>query len=667
MGKEKLKWLSNFQFKKGSMPHNKGEKSQGSSYPESKKPQTVRLSSELYEELVTITSNGQLMTVNDAEGRDSNMMILRPRGREPRTIDLYGHSEAAGSPESETYRLLHNKRTSELWNESFKEHQTLKPTCEGSLDWNYSRDQKRGLAWITSLHCVNCGYQSPPRKLYEEVKSTGPGRKAARLNVAMSVGRMGTCLTTEGMRGMLLSANIHPASASSMQETANKVGEKILETNQQSMRGIRQKIQENATKCGLPATSTIRAEGDARYNNSTFSAVGKTPFQAATQVTYTMCENVTTKKKVIAVFCGNKLCKKGEVLRRRGAHVTCPDHQDCTANLAADTNIGNEKRWAGECIREIQQDPHPLTVSHLTTDGDSAAATGASEEQEKPIENLKDLRHFFESQRKQTSKAPFSASMFPGRTKADRESVQKRFAQDLKMRCRSEYENAYDHYGGDIRKLTRAMSYAVDSILTCYRGECGRPCQKHSFACKGLKKSHWKSSVLPKNFKLNMNDNDEHLLRDCVNLTLGPKNLCRIRFHTSTQKCESVNRAYLRSNSKCITSSRNFEPKIHRVVHSLNEGCGNSTLKLCEAVGAPVVKGGKVVRLLKQQEKRQAYFRQRQQSKLYKSKRKYYRKVRYQLYDERNENKYCKSLTDPKLPKKGNSRAARVEHSYHRK
>lgn len=137
-----------------------------------------------------------------------------------------------------------------------------------------------------------------------------------------------------------------------------------------------------------------------------------------------------------------------------------------------------------------------------------------------------------------------------------------------------------------------------------------------------------------------MNDNDEHLLRDCVNLTLGPKYLCRIRFHTSLQKCESVNRAYLRSNSKCITNIRNFEPKIHRVVQSLNEGYGNSTFKLCEAVGAPVVKGGKVVHLLKQQEKRHL-FRQRQQSKLYKSKRKYYRKVRYQLYDERNENEYC--------------------------
>lgn len=69
--------------RKGNVPHNKGKKSQGSNYPESKKPQTVKLSSELYDELVIITNNGQLMTVNDAEGRDSNMMILRPGGESP--------------------------------------------------------------------------------------------------------------------------------------------------------------------------------------------------------------------------------------------------------------------------------------------------------------------------------------------------------------------------------------------------------------------------------------------------------------------------------------------------------------------------------------------------------------------------------------------------------
>ena len=36
------------------------------------------------------------------------------------------------------------------------------------------------------------------------------------------------------------------------------------------------------------------------------------------------------------------------------------------------------------------------------------------------------------------------------------------------IRCRTEYENAYQYFGGDIPKLIRAMSYSADSIVRCY-------------------------------------------------------------------------------------------------------------------------------------------------------------------------------------------------------
>ncbi|XP_078317890.1 uncharacterized protein LOC144620581 [Crassostrea virginica] len=322
MGKRKLRWLSHFQYKKGNKLHNKDCKGHDSDVQANKRPPVERLTCDTFQEM-----------------------------------------------------------TAELWSTAFKDHLDKIPTCTGSLDWDYSREQKRGLAWITSLRCCTCGYKSPPHKLYQEISSPGPGRKAARINVAL-------------------------------------------------------------------------------YNNSMFSAVGKNPFQAGTQVTYTLCENVTKKKRVISVFCGNKLCKVGELMRSRGESVTCPGHDNCTANIPADENIGNEKRWAGQCLDEIQQDSSPLILSQLTTDGDSTATLGASTQQGQNIENLKDLHHFFESQRKQTCKAPFSDKMFPGGTKTARESVKKRFAQDLKIRCRTEYENAYQHFGGDIPKLIRAMSYS---------------------------------------------------------------------------------------------------------------------------------------------------------------------------------------------------------------
>lgn len=101
-----------------------------------------------------------------------------------------------------------------------------------------------------------------------------------------------------------------------------------------------------------------------------------------------------------------------------------------------------------------------------------------------------------------------------------------------------------------------------------------------------------------------MTKEDRCLFKDCINLTLETNNFVRIKYNTCTQKSESVNRAYLKSNPKCITSTcrRNFESRIpvHKVVHSLNRGHGNSTLKLCESIGAPVVKGRRVVHHLKQ-------------------------------------------------------------------
>lgn len=49
-----------------------------------------------------------------------------------------------------------------------------------------------------------------------------------------------------------------------------------------------------------------------------------------------------------------------------------------------------------ECIDELQSDDCQLVISHLTSDGDTAAASGATEKQGHVIENLRDLHHFFE-------------------------------------------------------------------------------------------------------------------------------------------------------------------------------------------------------------------------------------------------------------------------------
>lgn len=61
---------------------------------------------------------------------------------------------------------------------------------------------------------------------------------------------------------------------------------------------------------------------------------------------------------------------------------------------------------------------------------------------------------------------------------------------------------------------------------------------------------------------------------------------------------------YLKSNPKCSTSGRNYESRIRKGMHLLNRGHGNSILELCESVGAPVLKVGRVANRLKQKQKR---------------------------------------------------------------
>lgn len=55
------------------------------------------------------------------------------------------------------------------------------------------------------------------------------------------------------------------------------------------------------------------------------------------------------------------------------------------------------------------QEDHPLTVLLLTMVGDSTAATGKTR---KPIEYLKDLRHFLEIATGNNIHSSFSISMF---------------------------------------------------------------------------------------------------------------------------------------------------------------------------------------------------------------------------------------------------------------
>lgn len=204
-----------------------------------------------------------------------------------------------------------------------------------------------------------------------------------------------------------------------MHETANKVGHNRNKSTRYEI--FRQEIQENTKTMDAFYNLNCTSGGDARYAIIAIQHLeqsGKTLFQATTQMTCTMCENVTSKEKIFQMFCEYKLFnkKRGPVKKRGEWYLSRPPRLHRQPSCRCEHR--KRKKKVGKGVHPWDPDgPYPVTVSHLTTEGDRAIAT---EESKKQGRILRTWGISFKSQRKQTSKTMFSASMLPGRMKANR-------------------------------------------------------------------------------------------------------------------------------------------------------------------------------------------------------------------------------------------------------
>uniref|UniRef100_K1QH02 Uncharacterized protein n=1 Tax=Magallana gigas TaxID=29159 RepID=K1QH02_MAGGI len=86
MPKKGPKWLHQHQYKKGNIPHNKGQKSTGTTSPVQCLCPIRRLSKEEFQDVVQQQKDG-IFTISDAERRGSQMKILRPGPSEVQLVD----------------------------------------------------------------------------------------------------------------------------------------------------------------------------------------------------------------------------------------------------------------------------------------------------------------------------------------------------------------------------------------------------------------------------------------------------------------------------------------------------------------------------------------------------------------------------------------------------
>jgi len=646
MARKKVKAVTT-KFKRGHVPYNKG-KAHVNNDEIAKDTHWVRLPRDMYDDASQWSPDGSVLQLGDAYGQPSSHRLLRPsKGIKTITDD---HVECLNPEIADlsTYRLLHMLKTQQLWIEAMEEH-FPPPECQGRLIWDIRGEVKRGLCWRERLKCTCGNYTSKRHNLYNTVdipNQTGP--KIASANVGVNIGLMNTMSGTTALRNVLLAANIPAPSVSGMQKRSNKVADMITNLNKEDMAKQRRHIRDINETRGLERSAPIRSEGDGRYNNPLGSGRGHTPFQPATQATYTLIENVTKKKKIIGLHVANKLCSKHS--RDQKPHA---DH-DCTANIPMEQSIGDEELWAKEAYTSMQGDEDgEIPIAYFTSDGDSKAVKGIASAQRGELVNLRDTQHLSLSVYKAVCKANFSATMLPSGNQQLRDRLKRELGHNIRRRMHGEFNAAFTKFNGDVPTIINHLSHCADALIQCYGGKCGNMCHKFSMLCKGTKSRKWEHEYMqfmPGNKgrqNLEMTKADEDLLRGIIAMRFSPAAIQMTRFNTNTQKSESVNRVFTRTNPKQVTFKRNFPGRVHSAVHLSNHGIGESTILKCQQAGAPIIKGSKVAHMLRSEQASEKSRSSYHSSVKAKSQRRQARRNQYAHYSRKCEQEtYRKNMLD---------------------
>ena len=136
---------------------------------------------------------------------------------------------------------------------------------------------------------------------------------------------------------------------------ANVVCKSIENVNKSDMKARRKALKTINLLRGQPETE-IAIQSDGMFNNPLYSGIGKTPFQPATQCIYSIVENVTKKKQVIAIENVSKLCSKHWYHSSTDESQCNIKSEKCSATIPMEQSIGGERKWATSCLLQLKED-----------------------------------------------------------------------------------------------------------------------------------------------------------------------------------------------------------------------------------------------------------------------------------------------------------------------
>ena len=193
---------------------------------------------------------------------------------------------------SEDNIVVEKSRLLNLINECSKPHQNIN-TCE-ELNWDLVDFEPWGLFSSVVLRCTSYGFCSPRTKLYEEVNTKGPGRKAAVGNVRLQLLLQDMPTGPTELQLIFAAVGLRAGSLPGVQKLSYKasLATEVADTDMIKWREHTKKV---LADWGVNNPDEICAAFDVRCHGM-FKASSKTPGPGATQATATCVNSDATEE-----------------------------------------------------------------------------------------------------------------------------------------------------------------------------------------------------------------------------------------------------------------------------------------------------------------------------------------------------------------------------------
>ena len=359
------------------------------------------------------------------------------------------------------------------FNACFREHVKLHPECPGDIVFHPQSFSTWGLAISARLKCAaSCGYISDKLKFYQEIESSGKGRRAAKINVQLQVILTKQPFGNSAVREVLAAIDTPCPSESGMQKNANHVSDAFRDIAEKQLAKNR-KLVKSVMELRGHGQHPIVAQSDVAYNNP---IKGRAFYQPGTQ-SWAPCfagepglEHIPIAFQTRSKVCSCVLSGRDPVIHK----------EKCEKNFPSSEAMGNSEFHLGKLLaEEMIEGDASLAVGTLVTDGDSHLQRGMNDVMARHgVETMKGdcTRHITKSIARNIIKASLSKRCLGG----DRTTAQQRqrskitLAKFVERRCAMEFRAAWRKWrkcgGRDSKQLEKMCSLAKLGILGCIQG-----------------------------------------------------------------------------------------------------------------------------------------------------------------------------------------------------